>query len=531
MTAFFSSGIYLWNDWRNTFQHAERRAQDTACLLEEHVRGILRSTNFILAESAEDDHQQDYPFLETALAEKGSLWILDRFGQTIPRGSSPPALASDLSQNPAFLAHSKGAITVLGPLSVSPLTGTRTFTVSRRMGGEHNFTGVALANIEAAYFTDFHTGLDLGPHASLIIATSEGGILLRQPFLLNWNGGSLTNSPVLQAIKISSQGLLRAQSPLDGIDRIVSYRFLPDLGVIVICEIAIQDVETLWLRDALSLIAILMVLSMLVVCVAFLGLRSIEREAATIRTLEQRIADRTEEANHQAQEAKRANYGKTRFLAAASHDLRQPLQAAGMFIEVLTTQIKDPKQSSIVVKLHRCIDATSTLLNALLDISSLECGQVQADISVFPLMPLLASLAEQMEPMASARGLSLKIVSTSAWVTSDRVLLKRILRNLLTNALRYTECGGVLLGCRSQGPHVAIQVIDSGVGIPPESQDTIFEDFTRLNNASPAGDGHGTGLGLGLGIVRRMAELLGHRLTLRSAPGRGSTFSVQVERG
>ena len=133
--------------------------------------------------------------------------------------------------------------------------------------------------------------------------------------------------------------------------------------------------------------------------------------------------------------------------------------------------------------------------------------------------------------MASARGLSLKIVSTSAWVTSDRVLLKRILRNLLTNALRYTECGGVLLGCRSQGPHVAIQVIDSGVGIPPESQDTIFEDFTRLNNASPAGDGHGTGLGLGLGIVRRMAELLGHRLTLRSAPGRGSTFSVQVERG
>lgn len=531
VTAVLAASLHLWSDWKAAFLQAEQRVQDTARLLEEHVRGVLLSTDFIVSDAASEDHPHDLQILEAALPEKGSLWFLDNTGRVISGSPSSPPLATDLSATPAFLAHRDGADTVLSPLSLSPLTGTASFTVSHRIGDNAHFNGVVLANIEATYFTDFHRGLNLGPHANLVIATLTGDILLRQPLLENFSGGSLARAPVMQAMKNSPQGLSGGISPLDGEDRIIAYRALPDLGVMVICGIAVQDVYALWLKPALSLIAILVIMGAMVVYVAFLGLRCIEHETTTILSLEQRVSDRTELAHHQAEEARRANYGKTRFLATASHDLRQPLQAAGMFIEVLANQATDPKQLGIIEKLRLCIEATNTLLNALLDISSLECGQVQADIATFPLMPTLASLAEQMEPVASARGISLRVVETSVWVKSDPVLLQRLLRNLLFNAVRYTESGSVLLGCRSQGPHVAIQVLDTGPGVPPESQEIIFEDFTRLSCAASTAEDYGTGLGLGLGIVRRMAHLLGHRISLRSTLGRGSTFTVQVERG
>ena len=144
-------------------------------------------------------------------------------------------------------------------------------------------------------------------------------------------------------------------------------------------------------------------------------------------------------------------------------------------------------------------------------------------------MPLLAGLVDQIEPEASAKGLAIGAVPTSLQVSSDPVLLERLLRNLLVNAVRYTESGRVLIGCRRRGDRVVILVLDSGIGIPTDKVDTVFDDFVRLD--SPAERGGSRGLGLGLGVVRRMAALLGHPLELRSSPGKGSCFGVVVPVG
>jgi signal transduction histidine kinase len=241
------------------------------------------------------------------------------------------------------------------------------------------------------------------------------------------------------------------------------------------------------------------------------------------------VQDRTMEAERRAEEARQANESKTRFLAAASHDLRQPLQAAGMFTEVLAGQISDPRQAKVLDKLRQSLDATNSLLTTLLDVSGLEAGKLKPNMATFRLMPLLSGLVEQMEPEASARGLSIGAVPTSATVTSDPVLLERLLRNLLVNAVRYTETGGIVVGCRRRGPdQLVIQVCDSGIGIPEDKQAAVFEDFVRLD--TPADRTMGRGLGLGLGVVRRMAALLGHPLELVSKPGRGSRFGVVVPR-
>jgi signal transduction histidine kinase len=533
------AGVQLWHNRQTTFRQAEQRVQDTARLLEEHVRGTLRSTEFIVTQAAAvipaghgptPRDGQSLRSLEGALAEKGSLWVFDRSGLVILGAADSRAATVDISDSPVFRSHRDGAITMVGPLARSPLTGTMTFTVSRRMGEDQNFRGIALATIEAGYFTDFYMGLGLGPNANLGIAKLTGELILRQPLPQHWSGGTISGGPVMQAIQHAPQGVLRAPSPIDGIERIVAYRVLPDLGVVVTSGIAIQDILGDWRRDALTLVGILVVAGGLVGVIAVQALRSINREMVTIRTLEDRVKIGTDEARRQAEEAQRANDGKTRFLAAASHDLRQPLQAAGMFIEVLAAQIEEPRQAAVVDKLRRSVDATNILLNALLDVTTLECGKVQPDITIFPLMPLLASLAEQVEPDATARGLSLRVVETGIWVASDRVLLERLLRNLVTNALRYTDKGSVLLGCRRCGPHVGIQVVDTGMGIPADKLETIFEDFTRLVARRPPGDGSGAGLGLGLGVVRRMANLLGHQIVVKSTIGHGSNFSVRVDR-
>lgn len=225
-------------------------------------------------------------------------------------------------------------------------------------------------------------------------------------------------------------------------------------------------------------------------------------------------------------EAERANDAKSRFLAAASHDLRQPLQAARLFLEVLEMRLADAPSRAIVGKALNALDSTNGLLNALLDISTLEAGVVQPDVSVFPVARLLDRLAEETAPQAESAGLRFSAVGSTALVRSDPVLLERMVRNLLSNALRYTRTGGILLGCRRVGhDRLRLDVCDTGPGIPADKLQIIFEDFYQLDN--PDRD-RGRGLGLGLSVVDRMARLLGHQVGVQSRPGRGSVFSITV---
>jgi Na+/proline symporter/signal transduction histidine kinase len=247
--------------------------------------------------------------------------------------------------------------------------------------------------------------------------------------------------------------------------------------------------------------------------------------------LERRVAERTAEltaVNRELELAKakadEANLSKTRFLAAASHDILQPLNAARLYTTSLTEQNHDGGTHRLARNIDASLEAVEEILNALLDISRLDTGAMRPEITIFPINELFDQLKVEFDPMARARGLNFSLIPSAIYVRSDRRLLRRVLQNLVSNALKYTEHGGVVLGCRRRGRQVLIQVHDTGPGIPMDQQTLIFKEFKRL-------EAHGRivpGLGLGLSIVERMCRMLNHPLTLSSRLGRGSTFTVTL---
>lgn len=245
-------------------------------------------------------------------------------------------------------------------------------------------------------------------------------------------------------------------------------------------------------------------------------------------TLELRVADRTAELAIASGEAQRANEAKTRFLAAASHDLVQPLHAARLFLAAADREQLSPETGTVLARIGDSLNAAEQLLSGLLDISKLDAGALPIHRDTFAADTLLAPLAREFAALAEVRGLKFRYRSTSALLHSDAALLRRVLQNFLGNALRYTRQGRVLLGVRRAGGSLRIEVWDTGPGIPPEQQRAIFEEFRRLHAQDVVGE---RGLGLGLAISERIAKLLGHTLTLRSWPGRGSVFALTVPLG
>ncbi|WFU43769.1 PAS-domain containing protein [Bradyrhizobium sp. CB82] len=241
--------------------------------------------------------------------------------------------------------------------------------------------------------------------------------------------------------------------------------------------------------------------------------------------LELRVRERTEALEQAKAEAEQANLGKTRFLAAASHDLLQPLNAARLFLSALDESLQSgtgDKERVLAGSAITALRSTEHVLDTLLDISSYDSGAVRAEPAEFPIADLLVQLNVEFSAMARERGLALRVVDCKLTVRSDPHLLRRILQNLLSNALRYTPKGRILLGCRRRGDDLRIEVWDTGVGIAPEDRRRIFEEFQRLAPGSEKG------LGLGLAIVDRISRLLGHAIDVRSRPGRGSCFAVTV---
>lgn len=227
------------------------------------------------------------------------------------------------------------------------------------------------------------------------------------------------------------------------------------------------------------------------------------------------------------QGAEQANAAKTRFLATASHDLRQPIHALGLFFANLADGIRNPETEPLIRQIEESIGAIDGMLNALLDISKLDAGVIRPHIGPVAVAELFKRLETEHQPLARETGNRLRARSSRAVVQTDLAMLERILRNLLTNALRYTHNGRVLLGARLRGGKLHIEVHDTGSGIPADQLDSVFLEFHQLGN--PARDRHqGVGLGLGLAIVKRLAALLGHSLAVRSRLGRGSCFAVAL---
>ena len=259
-----------------------------------------------------------------------------------------------------------------------------------------------------------------------------------------------------------------------------------------------------------------------------------ERTSALTALNKQLRSEITERAGVEArlreakQEADTANLSKTKFLAAVSHDLLQPLNAARLFSGALSESIQEEKNQTLAQSVSNSLDDVESLLRTLVDISKLDAGVVKADPISFSLKRLLDTLATEFKQLANTEGLDFRYISTKATIRSDSQLLARILRNFLTNAIRYTGQGKILLGCRRRGGNLVIQVCDTGNGIPAEKQTEIFQEFQQLKNDRPGQD---KGLGLGLAIVDKISRVLGHKIRVSSEEGRGSVFSVEVPLG
>lgn len=249
-----------------------------------------------------------------------------------------------------------------------------------------------------------------------------------------------------------------------------------------------------------------------------LGCRTSVRDITLRKQAEEGLA----RANAAAQSANRA---KSAFLAAASHDLRQPLQAITTFLAVLKMTAREKESRRIIASMDECLAAASDLLNALLDVSRLDSGVLKPEQRAVAVNDLLEQIELEYAGRAREKGLVLRVVPSSAVIHTDPTLMAMIVRNFLSNAIRYTERGGVLVGCRRHGTDLRLEVWDTGIGIAPDKTEAIFEPFFQIGN--PERD-RTRGLGLGLAIVERVARLLGARIAVRSEPGKGSVFSVEA---
>jgi len=224
-------------------------------------------------------------------------------------------------------------------------------------------------------------------------------------------------------------------------------------------------------------------------------------------------------------ELEEANLAKSRFLAVASHDLRQPLHALNLFIAQLRSEKDQAEKNRLIARIDAAAAAMNELFNSLLDISKLDAGVLAPSISAFPVDQLLQRIEMTFTAAALEKNLRLRVVSSRAWVRSDFILLERILLNLVSNAVRYTQAGGIVVGCRRRAGVLQIEVWDNGIGIAEDQQRNIFGEFHQLQTDHQDRRG---GLGLGLAIVDRLCRLLEHPIELASRPGRGSHFAVSV---
>ncbi len=246
------------------------------------------------------------------------------------------------------------------------------------------------------------------------------------------------------------------------------------------------------------------------------------RESKNI--LEARVEERTQELQSALGVAEKANQMKTRFVAAVGHDLMQPLSAAKLYLASFRAMSDQPEAARVAAMAESALQGVEAIVGDLLEISKLDSGKAMMRKAPVPLDDLLQALGHEFQPAAAAKGVTLRIRPSDLWVSSDANYLRRILQNLISNAIRYTSDGGVLVGVRRRGDAARVEVWDTGPGVPDDRREEIFEEFNRLDAAVSAAEG----LGLGLSIVDRAAKALGHPVYLRSHLGRGSCFAIEA---
>ena len=530
--------------------------------LESHLRWLIAPS---WASTTEEDRRVDALRTLRALPPVSTLRLLDPQGREQLRvsrlGPDIAGTGTDLSRTDAYVtARQQGRH--IGPIYFQE--GSEPY-VTIHVGGVSPRQGSVVADVNLKLIWDIVTALRIGEAGRAFLVDAQGHLISHPDISLVLRQTDVSSLPYVRAAleKLptgSGDAVLVAGRDLAGRDILSASTTPLTLGWTVITELPrAEALAPVYTSVRLWLIVLACGLAAAVLC-GILIARNMIRPIETLTTgairigsgdLDHRIAisgsnefaqlgerfnemaqhlqaERAtleEKVNMRTLELARANQAKSRFLASASHDLRQPLHALSLFVDELRSQPTEARRLRLNDNLAEAVDRLNGMFDAILDTSKIEAGAIRPSLSHFPLAPLLDNLRGMFVSAAEAKGLRLEIDGSVAWVESDRLLLQRILQNLVSNAIRYTDAGLVCVACTEADGQLTIAVCDTGPGIPAALQSDIFGEFFRAPTPGQSGE---RGLGLGLFIVESFARLLDHPLGMRSQPGHGSRFEIRV---
>lgn len=535
-------------------EEGEHRLQHFSLMMAEHSARTFEAIDVLLREISTDlsRNRRDWEKWEPSkgweyVAQRQSrsmpqlrdLIIFDRNGDQRFISTRFPSPKVNIQDRPYFASLAKGTeLTTFGPY-ISRNSGQFTYTVARRLVGDNGqFTGLAIGTIEPSFLQDFSWPNRLSDDFEAVLANSQGEIIAScRPSDLS------RQSPILGAklVDVLFQGQLRGLVPDKGLASGNGFLILttvvpgfPDLRIV--SAIPQRILLANW-RTRLIELTTLGLLVGIVMLIGALLIRRQVREMSAITAelqasrdhLEERVQTATEELAGRKDAAERANTAKSRFLAAASHDLRQPLHALALFAADLQRQVRSGNHQDLPRLAEQIGVSTTTLgqlLDSLLDISRLDVAGIKPDIRPFALAPLFERLSASFRRPALDKNLRLRIRPNPYWTETDPMMLERMIGNLISNAIRYTQPGGrILVAARKRHGQLEIEVRDSGIGIAPQHQAAIFGEFYQVGNAARE---HNKGLGLGLSIIERLSRALDIPVDLRSRIGEGSTFRLRL---
>jgi signal transduction histidine kinase len=442
---------------------------------------------------------------------------------------------------------------------------TEPFMTLAVSGARRDF-GVAIAEVNLKLIRDVVSRIRVGKRGTAWVVDQRGRLVAHPDISLvlsNIDLSQRVKDIVARADAAASQGrVAHSMEGLQGDDVLISYAEVAPMGWTVVVELPEAEANaplwralyhTLWIAAGSLLLSALLAVVLAKRVVKPIGALASGAKRLAAGDFEHRIdvhsGDEIEELGHQfnamaseiatsyreleskvverTRELALANQAKSRFLAAASHDLRQPLHALSLLVGQLENEPSAARREEVVARIARAVADINELFDGLLDISKLDAGVVAPMLADVALAPVLRRVHASFSEDAAAKGLRLLVAPTRAWVRTDPQMLERIVQNLVGNAVRYTQHGGVVVGCRWGERLVRVEVRDSGAGIPPEKHKQVFAEFYQIGRDPRL---HTEGLGLGLAIVERLCALLGHSLELRSEVGRGSRFTVTLPR-
>ncbi len=532
----------------------ERRLQHFGIMMAEHTARTFEAVDVLLRETATDlsHSRRDWENWEASkgweyIAQRHSrsmpqlrdLIIFDRLGNQRFISTYFPAPQINVRDRPYFAALEGGAEgATFGPF-IGRNSARYTYAIARRLTGDNgHFNGAVFGAIEPAFMQEFCWSNRLSDDFESVLVNARGEVVAScRPTDLS------RQSPVIGALAelVLFEGKLRGALPNQGLltvnGLLVAAAPVPGFADLrILSAIPESTLLTNW-QNRLFELGTLATLVTVVLLVSAALIRRQVREmarmtielAASHEHLEERIKEATLELAGQKDAAERANTAKSRFLAAASHDLRQPLHALSLFATDLQRQVRSSTPQELPRLAEQIAASTALLgelLDSLLDISRLDVAGIKPDSRPSGLQPIFQRVADSFRRAATDRNLTLRCRPSKLWVDTDPVMLERMIANLVSNALRYTPAGGrVLVAARRRGGRVAIEVRDSGIGIAKEHQAAIFAEFYQVGNAARE---QNKGLGLGLSIVDRLAKALDIQVTLKSRTGEGTLFTLLV---